>query len=316
MRAIRTLVYSIAILFSVLILVTANSSSAGIACSEFFDEYTHVPANVTYWGSYICKYCAIKTPAMPHADKVTRCDHCGSPHRGEPFIAPLTKTIGGELYVLNPGGLGDFKIEAASGLKWECPSCNTANFQTQKNCPNCSNQQPENLLPHIIDENHNYVNRDRIAAKSQTELNRENPANDSMIIVNGKQVKLNQDSLSPVNRNWKAWLKRGSVVLASVTAGAILWGAQTFSEPGFVKDINDGQITIEYIHDGTNHSIELDPSTAKSGVRWHNGEPVVLHFSNITWLTEKLPVGAERSNAEIYVPVLMERGSPDQTKEN
>lgn len=61
--------------------------------------------------------------------------------------------------------------------------------------------------------------------------------------------------------------------------------------------------------------MKLDPETLHSGVRWHVGEPVTLHFTNYNWFKTSPPKAAKRSNAEVYQPILLERGNGTKSDE-
>lgn len=363
----KSLLSKIGSLFVLTLLVTFTlAPSSGFAnqkCAAKLQGWVHVPAGTPYWGTYKCSGpgCQIITSAMPDSDGVTRCEGCGKPHSGESFIDPQTKNdFDGELYVLDPGGIGDTKL-AESGLKWSCPECSATNFRVQHTCKNCSAPQPKDFENFLVDENGEFVNRNRaqqattsdsgltsfqdgvstpLVADVSSDTNADTSDTNAFQTTASKPLNsnLSKDSIwqekqepqqtfsTPKQNNyepagldrqkyetpqkpWRAWVKRGGAVLAAITATTIIWGVHTFSEPGYVTQVDSARIVVEYQHHGDTYTAQLDPQIVASGVRWHAGEPITLHFSNFYWVKNHTAQGAERANAEVYAPILLERNN-------
>ena len=328
---LSTFIISRFILFvSLLLQFSVPSFAAPGTCQRSLKDWAPVPEGTAYWGTYICKGsgCGIETSAMPDAVGAVRCHNCGKGHSGEPFIQPQIKYRGDQLYVLNPGGVGDTQM-ANSGLKWQCPECQTTNFRVAKICKNCNEAQPSEVDNYLVNENgqpshdpdhplrqtpdasadHSSAlagssRSNSLETETADAVNLDNPSNQPIRVNGVLKGHLQQQPHHP----WKAWLKKGSAVALAITASAIIWGVQTFSEPGIVTDVNGTQIEVSYEHNQQTYSMKLDAETLKSGVLWHRGEPVTLHFTNYQWLKTDLPTAAERSNAEVYQPILLERG--------
>jgi hypothetical protein len=280
------------------------------ACNIALRGWVEVPPGQKYWGgTFVCrgKGCGIETPAVPDDDGQIRCSNCGKVHDTELIRDPETKNENNKFYVLNPAWVGT-SLPPKSVRIAAVPST-TIPLDEQSSVETPIASTPEENPAPLADR---YSSEDRYSSGDERYPYPSQSSNDSFDqeslrehLANSLNRYRSTNSTQPI----KAWIKIGSATVAAITAGALIWGIQTFAEPGVVSMVNQDHISVRYSHNEKSYSIDLDPEALKSGVRWREGEPVTLHFTNGHWFQNEQPIGAERSNAEVYAPILLERSN-------
>jgi ribosomal protein L40E len=257
--------------------------------------------------SWTCKRCQTNQPATADSAGNQACATCGNSHSDEPYIPQKTVTIGNELYVEDPGVLiasdSPMAEYAASGPVWVCGFCTSTNSGTAESCGKCGAIR---MLTPTYAGPSEQPQGDPLSLQAS-------PSNASTNIAEEAPVADYPHQTSPSLLQQQRAIERGSssipqlkrAALVAVVSVALIGGSvysyframATYETDGTLSLDRNGNYAVSYREGDKEKTVVLDPQDLIGIPVRREGEPVRLHFRNISGLR-----GVERSNGDSFVP--------------
>lgn len=265
------------------------------------------------WGSYVCEgNCGGNiVSAKPTFEGRARCQGCGKPNTGEEIRPPKHIKRGGKVYFIAEASLVE-PINGSEGVLLNCPFCGAAsnNPALSGSCPGCGAEHDVSQVSSAVAPKGAVVTKvgvDPHAEPAQKPSSRRRLKDSASSVAVDAIAKTPGATVSVTlpTRNTGSFLSQVPTPLKALAAGAVTagaigfvaWGYDTYSEVGLVTQVVESSHVVVLV-DTDSGSLEYKLKIrGDEVVAWRVGEEVEVFYTNFHGAK-----GAERSNADVYVP--------------